>query len=524
MFKLVAVGGKIRGLEIELHDGSNVLGRSHDCEHVLAVDGISKKHVEITINNESCFLQDLGSSNGTFVNGKLVKKKTVVDKDKIALPNVIFQLVHVKEKKIVVTKKVLKGNAEGTDLDFGDAKPNDLPGKIKYWFKNTAMKVVYSFNEQYEWNVMLAIFLFMMTCGNIYLTIGPVLTKTQILIETEINERGKHIAEEIVRTNSRYLNEGNMQRINTSFLERLVDSGDVVSYELTDIQGRIVRPVSKIDTLDTDVFTAKAMSKFKSMGQKSYFQTFFDSSIFDGEVGVAKLLVVNDPESGQDKAVGLIAIRFKPDSLRQFSSMSAEAYLTALVMTTILGSLFFAIIYYLTIRPLLDMRRQTEDVLRGKKKDVDFKYLFEELNPFKNTINSILQKNRELMNDDSQDFAEIEEEGPYISIMYEVMKGSPGAAIVLSAEKNVEYVNEMAGDLTGMRENLVQGSNILDAASNEGFAGTLIKLCDDTANNGGVNQSDFYELDGDPYIINVMALMGKDSFAKAYLISFAREK
>ena len=133
-------------------------------------------------------------------------------------------------------------------------------------------------------------------------------------------------------------------------------------------------------------------------------------------------------------------------------------------------------------------------------------------------------KNRELRNEDVGDFAEIEEDGPYVSILQEIMRGTDSPVMILNSEKNVEFVNEPAGDLTGMRENLVQGENILDCASNEGFAGVLLKLCDDSANNGGTSQEEFYELEGDPWVINITTLIGKDNFPKAYYISFYREK
>jgi pSer/pThr/pTyr-binding forkhead associated (FHA) protein len=108
MYKIVAVGGKLRGQEFILKDGENIIGRSSDVDYPLAVEGVSKRHMSITVNGDTAFIEDLGSSNGTFVNGKLIKKMTVKNQDKIALPNVIFQLVHVKEKKIVVKKKVAK--------------------------------------------------------------------------------------------------------------------------------------------------------------------------------------------------------------------------------------------------------------------------------------------------------------------------------------------------------------------------------------------------------------------------------
>ena len=64
--------------------------------------------MSITVNGQTAFVEDLGSSNGTFVNGKLIKKKTVKNGDKVALPNVIFQLVYVKEKKKIVKKESSK--------------------------------------------------------------------------------------------------------------------------------------------------------------------------------------------------------------------------------------------------------------------------------------------------------------------------------------------------------------------------------------------------------------------------------
>ena len=130
MFKLIAVGGKIRGKEFVLNEGENIFGRSLECDFPLKIDGVSKKHLSLTVNGESCFLEDLKSSNGTFVNGKIIKKQTVVDKDKITLPNVIFQLVYVKEKKKIVKKKSKQVTAYQKALN--KKLKQDFPGiKVK---------------------------------------------------------------------------------------------------------------------------------------------------------------------------------------------------------------------------------------------------------------------------------------------------------------------------------------------------------------------------------------------------------
>ncbi len=520
MFKLVAVGGKKRGMEITLHEGENFLGRSSECDHVLSIDGVSKKHIRITVNENNCFLEDLNSSNGTFVNGKLTKKATIKNKDKVALPNVIFQVVFVKEKKKIIKKKVL-GNEEEVSLDFEKAVPNGLLGKIKHTFKYKIMRFLYNFNEQYEWNVMLGILLFIFVCGSIYMTIGPVLHSTEKIVFSEIKARGKQYAEEVARTNAIHLSRGDLQRLDTLFMDKLESEG-VESYELFDMDGRIVRPSSKIDTYINEVFSVNAMNIFKSSGK--YDLTYFSPNNDDGTVGIAKTLMVNNLKTGQNEPVGIIAIKFKPDSLTNFAVMNSTAYLKSLVYTSILAVLFYGFIYYLTLKPLEELRFQAEEVMRGRRKDLESKTLFVEINQLRNSFNTVLQKNRELRNEDVGDFAELEEDTGYVSSLREVMQGTDQAVIILNSEKNVEYINEAAGDLTGMRENLVQGENILDCAPNEGFAGTLLKLCDDSANNAGTNQNEFIELEGDPYIVNVMALVGRDNFAKAFYISFYREK
>ena len=106
MFKLVVVGGKSRGQEFVLNGGDNTLGRDSSCDIPFPVDGVSKKHLMITVTDDVVYVQDLDSANGTFLNGKIIKRATAKSGDKIALPNAILQLVYVQEKKIIIKKKI----------------------------------------------------------------------------------------------------------------------------------------------------------------------------------------------------------------------------------------------------------------------------------------------------------------------------------------------------------------------------------------------------------------------------------
>jgi serine/threonine protein kinase len=56
--------------------GDYVIGREAGCTLVVAVDGVSRKHAKLIINYENAFIEDLGSSNGTFVAERKISAKT----------------------------------------------------------------------------------------------------------------------------------------------------------------------------------------------------------------------------------------------------------------------------------------------------------------------------------------------------------------------------------------------------------------------------------------------------------------
>jgi pSer/pThr/pTyr-binding forkhead associated (FHA) protein len=55
-------------------DRSLVIGRRPDCDVVLRDDSVSGHHARVGWDGNGWQVEDLGSRNGTFVNGKLVKR------------------------------------------------------------------------------------------------------------------------------------------------------------------------------------------------------------------------------------------------------------------------------------------------------------------------------------------------------------------------------------------------------------------------------------------------------------------
>lgn len=81
---LVHAAGPHRGRDVRLGAGITRVGSARDADIQLSGDSYaSSKHAEITIDRGGAQLRDLGSTNGTFVNGDRVQNASLVDGDRV---------------------------------------------------------------------------------------------------------------------------------------------------------------------------------------------------------------------------------------------------------------------------------------------------------------------------------------------------------------------------------------------------------------------------------------------------------
>ncbi len=68
-----------------LDEGSNLIGRSHEAKLKLPDTGVSRRHVEVTVTGDVAMVHDLGSTNGSIVNGQRVTSQQLRDGDVIRI-------------------------------------------------------------------------------------------------------------------------------------------------------------------------------------------------------------------------------------------------------------------------------------------------------------------------------------------------------------------------------------------------------------------------------------------------------
>jgi len=75
-----------------LPDDLTVIGRRHDCDLCIPLKVVSRRHCQISQNNETVKIRDLESNGGTFLNGKRISDATVQAGDYITIGPLTFQV------------------------------------------------------------------------------------------------------------------------------------------------------------------------------------------------------------------------------------------------------------------------------------------------------------------------------------------------------------------------------------------------------------------------------------------------
>jgi pSer/pThr/pTyr-binding forkhead associated (FHA) protein len=88
------ISGKYQGGEFPIvPEKQIVVGRSSDLDMVLVEDMVSRKHARIAMQADQIWIEDLGSTNGTFVNGEKIKRARLKEGDRVLIGTSILKVI-----------------------------------------------------------------------------------------------------------------------------------------------------------------------------------------------------------------------------------------------------------------------------------------------------------------------------------------------------------------------------------------------------------------------------------------------
>ena len=111
--ELKVVAGKHAGQTIPLDRKKFLIGREQDCQLRPNTELVSRHHCVFTVDDFSVRLRDLGSTNGTSVNGETIRKEVVLQQgDHVTVGSLEFQIVINEVRSAARTDRVVAATDE----------------------------------------------------------------------------------------------------------------------------------------------------------------------------------------------------------------------------------------------------------------------------------------------------------------------------------------------------------------------------------------------------------------------------
>lgn len=117
--------------EFPLSQSTTMLGRRQDCDLRIPTRDVSRRHCELVVRKNSLMVRDLGSSNGTFVNGKRIAEHELEPGDRLRVGPVTFVVqingkpVDIKPEEVHPPSDVTPTTAGGEDEETFELTEED---------------------------------------------------------------------------------------------------------------------------------------------------------------------------------------------------------------------------------------------------------------------------------------------------------------------------------------------------------------------------------------------------------------
>ncbi len=120
MVTLVTFGKSGARKALPLESASTVIGRKPDADLRIPLADISRAHCEFSLSDSGATLRDLGSSNGTFVNGERITERPLKPGDLVKIGPVTF-VVQIDGQPETISPAMLAPHAARARGAPGDA-------------------------------------------------------------------------------------------------------------------------------------------------------------------------------------------------------------------------------------------------------------------------------------------------------------------------------------------------------------------------------------------------------------------
>jgi hypothetical protein len=502
----------------DFNEGSYKIGRAPECDIRLKSPQISKQHALLVIKGDKAAIVDLGSSNGVFVNGILVRKQRVEPGDDITIVDFKIKIAPPGRPDRGVVRNIAEGGGsfrsqqpDNLQIDFGGSAAPDLSAfqqpmqeepqlaiaektsqeKLLELMDTKILVPFFGIVKTVDWRWILASILMSSLIASVILSVIPIVRWGKKITSKEAVERAQTVVAQTVRENYRILAKtGDFTGLTVEAADN--EPGMIGVYIIDAKTRQILAPAKYYNKSLTDSWSLAAVEKILKGGDKvDRAQVERD----DGTFVLAQPIKLAPTEQNLTNIVAIVIANFEVASeITTTFEPLVEASLFAVLMSLV--AFFF--IYKMITFPVIQMNEQLDAALKGESVQITCEAQFPELESLATQMNfTVGRLNKEtggggpVNGDDSE-----EEEADYVRSIRELDEGTSDGLILLDRDKRVKFVGAILGELVGLRQQYAEGQNIGDACKDSGLAGTCIDLTESVLGSLGATQTAQLDING----------------------------
>jgi hypothetical protein len=377
MLALKMLVGPDKDKVFKLEKSRCLIGRSSKCDIVLENAGVSKEHADIHILAAQMIVQDLNSSNGTFVNGLRVQKSEIKIGDRLGIAQFIFELIKYEAPMVVSTER---GPQTAAEEPPANKNLTGWQAKIQNYIDVVAMPGIYKLTDLFEYKTVLFSFAILYILIMTLLSIIPMNQITKESIENESRRRAQTVARALANANEKVLRFGDYSKFSTDFVMREDGIEDVY---IVSKEGMILAPPERAGARPKETaFIRKIQGQAKEIS----------STLDNNKVAAAFPIVAYDPDLQQNIAKAHAVVVFNVSSLEFDDGRAFSLFIQMLILALIVGFVLFFIVFKLIEYPLHKIHDELDHSIKEGRDHIQLNLKLPALQELLITLNSLLTR------------------------------------------------------------------------------------------------------------------------------------
>jgi len=551
-FKLIILAGPInKGASFSLMEGENSLGRDSSASVVLEDAEVSKRHCIFSVIGNEIELLDAGSSNGTFVNGILVKKQKLKLNDKISIGPFVAALVYSDKDMLdevpvafsqnndsienqdlnTMLPKAVDGNSEMNLADEGNdettnkkssGRNKSLLYKLRMKFDDVVLPVMHDLHEKYEWTTVVTVLFVGYVFLNIGFSIHPLLQTSKKSVVKEAKRRAVYIVKQIAERNRKYIIEGNEAQLTVSFTEA---DPHVIDAVIISMKGRVMSPIDKLNESYGNPVVLKHRNKMLRGGQQQWKLHY--STVNNVFIVSIPIMVYSDSK-GINVPGAIASVIFSIRGIALDIGTIGVIYFETLITSVIFGFLFLYLLYHVSVHPIRVLNNDMDDALKGNLQSIPIRYKYPQLDVLIGTINAALSKIPSIDIDEGEKMNASDIEQSIIDNMMVPLRDlamvSRVGIMILDKEFRVRVLSPEFEDMSGIHEMEAIGDLISNVSRDEAFSSLIEDMTTSCVDAGSDGSKEEFEFTSGLYKVNCIAIFGLPNQIEAYLFQFEKDE